>query len=123
MKGIVYLQPITAIRAKPEEDFYKLLLDVPTILTTTHWTKERNQTHESRMEELETSWRRKGIPGPPPRRYNNTPDASWDIVTAILTENGIVMQLQDESRVGKPLAKAKELSSKDVVIAYASLSF
>ena len=90
VKGIIYLQPITATRAKPEEDFYKLQLDnVPAILITTFWTKERNEIHESRMEELEASWKRKDIRGPAPRRYDSTPDAAWDIVTALLTENKI----------------------------------
>ena len=85
MKGIIYLQPITANRAKPEEDFYKLRLDnVPTILITTHWKKERDHKQESRMEELEANWRNKQIRGPPPRRYDGSPDAAWDIVTAIL---------------------------------------
>ena len=85
MKGIIYLQPIAANRAKPEEDFCKLQLEnVPTILITTHWKKERNQSYESRMEELEANWKYKCIPGPPPRRYDGTPDAAWDIVVAIL---------------------------------------
>ena len=85
MKGIVYLQPITANRARPEEDFYSLGLEnVPTILMTTFWKRERNEIHESRMKELEASWRRRGIRGPAPRRYDRTPNAAWDIVTTIL---------------------------------------
>ena len=131
MKGIIYLHPIIANRARPEEDFYKLNLDnVPTILITTFWAKGRNPKHESRMEELEANWKRKGIPGPPPRRYDRTPDAAWDIVSAISTENGIDMQQRgagseskSKARLEKPLANNTELSSKDVVIVYALFHF
>ena len=104
MDGVIYLQSITDHRAQPGKYYKRLgLEDVPAVLITTHWTKEPNKILESMVEELEASWKGKGIPGPAPRRYDGTRAAAWGIVSAVLDNDGIDMKqgVKSESKAGE----------------------